>query len=83
MDSVVFFGNLFTKRKRIRRTQQQRERDYIEESNGTMRAYEMKWNVKKANVKVPEAFAKAYPDATFKVVTPENVSDFLLGGDCE
>ncbi len=48
-----------------------------------MRAYEMKWNVKKANVKVPEAFAKAYPDATFKVVTPENVSDFLLGGDCE
>lgn len=65
------------------RTQQQREIDYIEESNGTMRAYEMKWNVKKANVKVPEAFAKAYPDATFKVVTPENVSDFLLGGDCE
>lgn len=62
------------------RTQQQREIDYIEESNGTMRAYEMKWNVKKANVKVPEAFAKAYPDATFKVVTPENVSDFLLGG---
>ena len=65
------------------RTQQQREIDYIEESNGTTRAYEMKWNVKKANVKVPEAFAKAYPEATFKVVTPENVSDFLLGGGCE
>jgi len=60
------------------RTQQQREIDYLEESDGQLRATEFKWNVKKANVKEPEAFAKAYPTATFNVVTPQNADTFLL-----
>ena len=60
------------------RTQQQKEIDYLEEENGMLNAYEFKWNDKKSNVRVPESFVKAYPDATFKVITPQNVDEFLL-----
>ena len=60
------------------RTQQQKEIDYLEEENGMLNAYEFKWNDKKSNVRVPESFAKAYPNATFKVITPQNVDEFLL-----
>ena len=60
------------------RTQQQKEIDYLEERDGVLQATELKWNEKKANVKVPESFAKAYPQAHFQVITPERVDDFLL-----
>lgn len=60
------------------RTQQQKEIDYLEEENGRLCAYELKWNEKKAGTRVPEAFATAYPEATFQVVTPKNIDDFLL-----
>lgn len=60
------------------RTQQQKEIDYLEEENGLLNAYEFKWNDKKANVRVPESFSKAYPDATFHIITPHNADEFLL-----
>lgn len=60
------------------RTQQQREIDYLEERDGKLSAWEFKWNSVKSKVKCPEAFARAYPNATFKVVTPENIDDFVL-----
>lgn len=60
------------------RTQQQKEIDYLEEKNGQLNAYEFKWNDKKANVRAPESFSKAYPEAFFKVITPKNVDEFLL-----
>lgn len=60
------------------RTRQQKEIDYIEEENGRLHAFEFKWNERKANVKCPEAFATAYPDADFQVVTPKNVEGFLM-----
>ncbi|MBR1389132.1 MAG: DUF4143 domain-containing protein [Prevotella sp.] len=60
------------------RTQQQKEIDYLEEENGILNAYEFKWNNKKSNVRVPESFAKAYPNATYKVITPQNMDEFLL-----
>lgn len=60
------------------RTQQQKEIDYLEEENGLLNAYEFKWNNKKANVRVPESFSKAYPDATFHIITPHNADEFLL-----
>lgn len=60
------------------RTQQQKEIDYLEEENGQLNAYEFKWNNKKANSRVPESFAKTYPEASFQVVTPNNVDEFLL-----
>ena len=60
------------------RTQQQKEIDYIEEEDGRLSAYEFKWNEHKANVKCPISFTSAYPDASFKVITPQNVDEFLL-----
>lgn len=59
------------------RTQQQKEIDLIEDSDGQLSAYEFKWNPMKAGVKVPEAFSKAYPEATFRVITPENIEEFI------
>jgi len=60
------------------RTQQQKEIDYLEEENGQLNAYEFKWSDKKADVRIPESFAKAYPDASFSVITPKKVDEFLL-----
>lgn len=60
------------------RTTQQKEIDIIEENDGVMTAIEIKWNPAKKNVKVPAKFAEAYPDAQFKVITPENVEQYLL-----
>lgn len=60
------------------RTQQQKEIDYLEEEDGHIRAFEFKWNNHKASVKCPAAFASAYPDAEFEVVTPSHIDEFLL-----
>ncbi|SDG60713.1 hypothetical protein SAMN05421827_108146 [Pedobacter terrae] len=59
------------------RTHAQQEIDYIEERNGLMNAYEFKWNPK-ANVKFPKTFLEAYDNVETKVITPDNVSEFLL-----
>jgi predicted AAA+ superfamily ATPase len=60
------------------RTTSQQEIDYIEESDGQMAAFEMKWNPKKATVKLPEAFLKAYSVKQTAVVTTENYLDWLI-----
>ena len=60
------------------RTRQQQEIDYLEEEDGRLLAFEFKWNERKGNVKCPDSFLKAYPDAEFKVITPKNVEEFLL-----
>ena len=60
------------------RTKQQQEIDYIEEEDGQIRAFEIKWNPKKSATKCPESFLSAYPNAEFKVITPENIEEFLL-----
>ena len=60
------------------RTQQQKEIDYIEEEDGTLSAFEFKWNERKAKAKCPESFSNAYPDAKYKVVTPKNIEEFLM-----
>ena len=60
------------------RTQQQKEIDYLEEEDGMLRAVEFKWNDRKANTRVPTAFATAYPNAVFQVVTPHSIDDFIL-----
>ena len=58
------------------RTQSQKEIDYLEEYNGQLNAYEFKWNSKKTG-KAPNDFTKAYPDAVFRVVTPDNFQEFI------
>lgn len=60
------------------RTQSQQEIDYVEEENGIIQAYEFKWNDKKATTKMPDTFAKAYPESAFHVITPKNADEFLL-----
>ena len=59
------------------RTHQQKEIDYLEESDGQLRAAEIKWRSKKKPV-LPKAFREAYPQASFHRVNPENWHDFLI-----
>lgn len=59
------------------RTYDQQEIDLIEEKDGRISAFECKW--KNKPVKIPPAFAGAYPEADFRVVHPENYLD-LIGG---
>lgn len=60
------------------RTKQQSEIDYLEEEDGRLGAYEFKWNPAKSKVSAPPSFSQAYPDATFRVITPQNIEEFLL-----
>ena len=58
------------------RTYEQQEIDWIEEAGGKLMAYEVKWNPTKT-VRVPTAWAKAYPESTFKVIHPGNYLDWI------
>lgn len=58
------------------RTVGQQEIDLIEEENGAMRAFEFKWNPK-AKVKLTPTFANAYPEASFEVIHPGNMEEFV------
>lgn len=60
------------------RTKSQLEIDYIEEQNGQMTVFEMKWNPKKANTSIPDAFLKAYDVKDTVIITPDNYLDYLL-----
>ena len=59
------------------RTKEQKEVDFIEEKDGKIEAYEFKYSSRKS-VKLPNAFAAAYPEASFNVMSPENIETFLL-----
>lgn len=57
------------------RTKQQQEIDYIEELNGKISGYEIKWQNKK--VKFPTNFVEAYQAKTY-VIDRKNFRDFVL-----
>ncbi|ADB41589.1 ATP-binding protein [Spirosoma linguale] len=57
------------------RTYDQQELDWVEETNGQLSAFEMKWNTNR--VRFPKAFQTAYPDASLSVVNPDNYLDFI------
>jgi predicted AAA+ superfamily ATPase len=59
------------------RTFQQQEIDLIEEADGRITAFELKWNEKR-NPKIPAAFADTYPQHEFHVVNRENYMDYLM-----
>lgn len=59
------------------RTLAQQEVDYIEDTNGTITAFECKWNAK-AKGGMSRAFRNAYPHAVTHIVHPENANEFLL-----
>ena len=64
------------------RTKQQQEIDYLEESDGRLHAFEIKWNPK-SKAKLTKTFANAYPEADFLVVTPDNIAEFLISRDSD
>ncbi len=59
------------------RTYDQQELDWLEEENGILNGFKFKWNDNR-KVKIPTAFAKAYPDAKFEVINKQNYLDFIL-----
>lgn len=56
------------------RTYGQLEIDYIEETNGSFKAFECKWTASKTNFK---DFKTSYPDSVGIVVNRENLDNFL------
>lgn len=58
------------------RTYDRQEIDLVEERGGKLYAYEFKWKPQK--VKAPKAWADAYPDSEFQVISKENFLDFLI-----
>lgn len=59
------------------RTKDQQEIDYIEEKEGKLFAYEMKWNSQKKH-KITKTFTKAYPKSEVTIVHPENYHEWLI-----
>ena len=60
------------------RTYDQQEIDLVEDSGGRLEAYECKYSENGATkAKEPIAFAKAYPDAHFSVITPKRLIEDL------
>jgi predicted AAA+ superfamily ATPase len=57
------------------RTYDQQEIDLVEESAQNLSAFEFKWGDK--HPKIPAAFAAAYPQADYTVITRENYLDFI------
>ena len=58
------------------RTYDRQEIDLVEEREGKLFGYEFKWQAK--NVKAPKAWAEAYPDSEFQIISKENFLEFLL-----
>lgn len=59
------------------RTTQQQEIDLVEECDGQMTAFEMKWNPEK-KARFPKSFLEAYPVKETIVITSENYLESLL-----
>lgn len=59
------------------RTYDQQELDWLEEENGNLNGFEFKWN-ENWKAKIPTAFAKAYPEAGFEVITKQNYLNFII-----
>ena len=59
------------------RTYDQQELDWLEDQGNELAGFEFKWNENKKS-KIPTAFGKAYPEATFEVINKQNYLDFIL-----
>jgi predicted AAA+ superfamily ATPase len=58
------------------RTYDKKEIDLIEEREGKLFGYEIKWT--ESRKKAPNDWKTAYPDATFQVIHKQNYRDFIL-----
>jgi uncharacterized protein len=59
------------------RTKEQKEIDFIEESDGILSAFEFKWNPS-ARYRIPGAFLSAYPGTRFRTIDRDNFDEWLL-----
>ena len=59
------------------RTHDQQEIDFIEETDGKLIAYEVKWN-KNRKPYLSKTFSQAYPNNEFHVINPENIENFIM-----
>lgn len=57
------------------RTWEQQEIDLVEEREGKLFAYEIKW--KKDKIKAPRQWLNTYPDSIFSVITKNNYLEFV------
>lgn len=57
------------------RTWEQKEIDLIEERNGKLYGYEIKWSSKK--MKPPQHFLETYKNAVYKIITKNNYLEFI------
>ncbi len=64
------------------RTHSQQEIDYLEERDGVLYAFELKWNERRKS-KLPASFAVAYPNHKFEVVTPANYLKYIMTANSE
>lgn len=68
---IGFYGNTY-----FWRTTAQSEIDYIEEQDGVISAYELKWNPK-AKARFPAAFLNEYHPPTTKIIHRDNYWEWL------
>jgi len=59
------------------RNANKQEIDYVEEKDGKLQAYELKWNPKR-KASAPLSFRNGYPDADFTVIHHDNIEDLLV-----
>jgi predicted AAA+ superfamily ATPase len=59
------------------RSRTQQEIDYIEERDGILHAFEIKWNPKK-KVKFPNNFLENYPNNKTYIINSENYDEYLI-----
>lgn len=60
------------------RTYDGAEIDLVEERNGKIYAFEIKWSKKQRVVKAPERWKTEYPESDFSVINPEKINGFIL-----
>lgn len=60
------------------RTTEKQEIDYIEEKDGELSLFELKWNPKKQGTRLPSTFIDAYHPSQMNVVTSGNYINYLV-----
>ncbi len=60
------------------RTTSQQEIDLIEETDGRISVFEMKWNPNKGNIKIPTSFIETYHPSETNIITPDNYLNYLI-----
>lgn len=60
------------------RTTDKQEIDYIEEQDGELKLFELKWNPKKQNSRMPNVFLNTYHPNQTAIITRENYITYLI-----